>query len=147
MGKKPVYIPKALLNDIKNLPPQTIQNTGTIFLSDTLFFMAEQKKGIHVFSLSDSTNPVNLTFFNIPAINDFTINGNIMYADSWTDLLTIDITNLYAIKLLKREQDVFTPVLSPPLYTGAFECADASKGAIIEWIDAEIKNARCEIFN
>ena len=147
MGKKPVYLPTVLLNDIKNLPPQTVQNTGTIFLSDTLFFMLEQKKGIHVFSLSDSTNPVNLTFFNIPAINDFTINNNIIYADSWTDLLTIDITNLYNINLLKREQNVFTPLLSPPLYNGAFECADISKGAIINWIDADLKNARCEIFN
>jgi hypothetical protein len=109
--------------------------------------MLEQKKGIHVFSLSDSSNPVNLTFFNIPAINDFTFNNNIIYADSWTDLLTIDITNLYNINLLKREQNVFTPLLSPPLYNGAFECADISKGAIISWIDADLKNARCEIFN
>lgn len=147
MGKKPIYMPKELLNDIKNLPPQAVQNTGTIFLLDTLFFMLEQKKGIHVFSLSNNANPLNLTFFNIPAINDFTINGNIIYADSWTDLLTIDIANLYAIKLLKREQNVFTPILSPPLYTGAFECANVSKGAIVEWVDAEIINARCEIFN
>lgn len=142
-GKRPVYAPLAALNDIKNLPPQPIRQSGTIFLKDTLFFMLEQRKGIHVFNVKDSLNIAALTFFNIPAISDFTISGNRLYADSWRDLLTIDIGDLYHIRLTDRQYDVFSPPLYPPLYNGIFECVDESRGAVIDWEDAELEAVRC----
>ncbi len=143
-GKRPVYLSKHLLDSIKNLPPQPIGLTGTIFLQDTLFLMLEQKKGIHVYRLDTNSDPLAMTFFQIPAISDFTINGNVLYADSWTDLLAIDISNIYQINVLSRTRDVFQPILYPPLYTGIFECADESKGAIVAWEDVYLDEARCQ---
>jgi hypothetical protein len=142
-GKKPIYIPLSELGDIKNLPPQTIEQTGTIFLRDTLFFMLEFKKGIHVFNILDTMNTAALTFWNIPAITDFTISGNRVYADSWRDLVTIDISDLYQIREISRNKDTFKPILYPPLYDGHFECVDESKGVLIGWEDAILENARC----
>ena len=142
-GKRPVYAPLSELNNITNSAPQPIGTTGTIFLRDTLFFMLEQKKGIHVFNVKDSSNVVALTFFKIPAVTDFSISGNRLYADSWKDLVTIDISDLYHIALLNRQKDVFEPLLYPPLYDGVFECVDESKGAVIDWEDAELENADC----
>ncbi|MCW5923566.1 MAG: hypothetical protein KIS77_14575 [Saprospiraceae bacterium] len=146
-GKRPVYVPFSALDDIKNLPPQPIGLTGTIFLRDTLFFMLEQRKGIHVFNIKDSSNTVNLTFIQIPAVTDFTITGNRLYADSWRDLLTIDISNLLDARLLTRQPDVFSPVLYPLLYNGHFECVDESRGAIVDWVDANLENALCRTVN
>lgn len=143
IGKRPVYIPVSELRDIRNEPPQPIQLSGTIFLQDTLFFMLEQRKGIHVFNIKDSLNTVNLAFFKIPAITDFTITDNTIYADSWKDLIVIDISNVQAIKEIARITDVINPALYPPLYNGFFECVDESKGAIIDWEDATLENARC----
>jgi hypothetical protein len=142
-GKRPIYIPLSELGAIKNLPPQTIGQTGTIFLRDTLFFMLEFKKGIHVFNILDTMNTAALTFWNIPAITDFTISGNRIYADSWRDLVTIDISDLYQIKEVSRNKDTFQPVLYPPLYDGIFECVDESKGVLIGWQTVFIENARC----
>ena len=142
-GKRPVYLPLSALDDIKNLPPQQIGLTGTIFLRDTLFFMLEQKKGIHIYNVRDSANVQQLTFFQIPAVTDFTISGQRLYADSWRDLLTIDIGNLYDIRVLDRQKDVFSPLLFPPLYNGIFECVDESKGAVIGWEDAMLDDVRC----
>ena len=147
IGKRPVYVPVSALSDIKNLPPQPITQTGTIFLQDTLFFMLEQKKGIHVFNIKDSLNPEYLTFFNIPAVGDFTISNNRLYADSWKDLVTIDISDLHNIRVVDRKTGVFTPILYPPLYDGFFECVDESQGAVVDWIDANLEKARCYTTN
>ena len=147
MGKRPVYLPVSALNDITNLEPQPIVNTGTIFLKDTLFFMLEQKKGIHVFNIRDSLHILNLTFFQIPAVSDFSISGNRLYADSWKDLVTIDISDLYHIRVLNRQADVFSPLLYPPLYDGIFECVDESRGAVVGWEDAQLERADCRTVN
>lgn len=147
MGKKPVYLPAAELRSIKNLPPRPIGLSGTIFLRDTLFFMLEQKKGIHVFSIRDPLNTVNLTFFSIPAVTDFTVAGNRLYADSWKDLVTIDISDLNNIREVDRKVNALNPVLYPPLYNGIFECVDESKGAVVDWVDAPLENARCYTVN
>jgi hypothetical protein len=146
-GKKPVYVPLSELTDIKNLPLQPIEATGTIFLMDTLFFMLEQGKGIHVFNLKDSANTVNLTFWKIPAIRDFIISGNRLYADSWRDLVTIDISDLYQIREIGRAKEVFDPSLFPPLFNGPFECVDESKGAVVRWEDAQLNNVLCQTVN
>jgi len=142
-GKKPVYAPLSTLLDIKNEAPQAIQTSGTIFLRDTLLFILEQRKGIHVFSLADTLNTVNLAFFKIPAITDFTVVGKTIYADSWKDLVVIDISNLNQISEKNRIRDVITPTLYPQLYNGAFECVDESKGAVVDWIDATLIDAKC----
>ena len=146
-GKRPVYMSLAALDSIGNLAPQMIRQSGTIFLQDTLFFMLEQKKGIHVFSIKDSSTVSNLTFFKIPAVTDFTINGNRLYADSWRDLVTIDISDIHHISVLSRQANVFAPLLYPPFYNGIFECIDESKGAVVDWEDAYLENVRCYTVN
>lgn len=146
-GKRPVYLPVSELNNIGNLAPQPVRLSGTIVLLDTLFFMLEQKKGIHVFNVKDSLNVTELTFFQIPAVTDFTISGNRLYADSWKDLVTIDISNLYHIQLLDRQANAFQPLLFPPQYNGIFECVDESKGAVVDWEDAELKQVNCRTVN
>lgn len=143
LGKRPVYISANALLDIRNEPPQAIHVSGTIFLRDTLLFLLEQGKGIHVFDIKDSSNTINLAFFKIPAVTDFVIAGNVLYADSWRDLVVIDISDLQAIQLSDRIPNVINPVLYPPLYDGAFECVDESKGAVIDWEDATLDNAKC----
>lgn len=142
-GKRPVYVPLSELRDIRNEPPRPIQLSGTIFLQDTLFFILEQRKGIHVFNIKDSLNTVNLAFFKIPAITDFIISGHLLYADSWKDLVVIDISNLQQIQETARITDALSPVLYPPLYNGSFECVDESKGAVIDWEDATLEDAKC----
>jgi len=146
IGKRPVYLPTSALNDIKSIDAQEIEQTGPIFLLDTLFFMTEIKKGIHVFNVRDSASIENLVFFNIPAVTDFTISNGFLYADSWTDLLTIDITNLQYIELISREEAVFEPLLFPPLYQGIFECVDLNMGAVIDWENDQLENAKCQTF-
>lgn len=145
-GKSPVYVSEAELKDIRNELPGTVQQSGTIFLRDTLLFLLDEQRGIFVYSLADTLNTRALTFFKIPAVTDFIISGNVLYADSWRDLVVIDITDLYQIRETSRLRDVVTPALYPPNYFGIFECVDESKGAVVGWEDAWLENVRCSTF-
>lgn len=147
VGMKPIYVPFSELNDVRNLPPQPIRQSGSIFLRDTLFFMLEQRRGIHLFSIADTLNPVALTFWKIPAVTGFTISGNRLFADSWRDLVTIDISNIYNIRVVDRQANTFEPLLFPPNYNGPFECVDESKGAVAGWEEAQIFEAKCRTIN
>lgn len=146
IGLKPVYLSQDSLSVIGNLPPQPINNTGPVFLMDTLFFMVEMRKGIHVINVGDSTNPVALTFIKIPAVTDFTLSGNTLYADNGTNLVTIDISNVYAIQVVYTQTDVFMPILFPNNYSGRFECVDSHKGIVIDWDTVTLKS-RCTSSN
>ncbi|MEZ4985794.1 MAG: hypothetical protein R2795_12300 [Saprospiraceae bacterium] len=147
MGKKPIYLSLDALDNIANLPPRDVESSGSIFLLDTLFFLMEQGQGIHVFSVSDPENPTALTFLQIPAISAYTINGNRLFANCWRDLVTIDISNLYAIQSIDRQEGVFDPLLFPPLFNGIFECVDETKGAVVKWEDAALENVACSTIN
>jgi hypothetical protein len=143
MGKKPIYIPFSQLDSIKNLPPQPVQSTGTIFYKGNLFFLMENLKGIHVFDVSDSTNIVPVTFIQIPAINDFSIRSHFLYADNGSNLVTIDISDVTNVVVKGKIVRAFQPVLFPPLYRGPFECVDESKGVVIAWRDTFFTNTYC----
>lgn len=142
-GKRPIYVDAIELNDIKNEGRRATIQSGPIFLKDSLLFITEVHRGIHVHNVRDSLNIRYLTFFKIPAITDFTISGDRLYADSWTDLLTIDISDIYDIQMVGRENGVFEPILAPPLYNGWFECVDLDKGAVVEWEEAMLEEAKC----
>lgn len=143
IGMRPIYVDFLELENIENLPPQSIENSGSIFLLDTLFFMLEQGKGIHVYGISDPTNARGITFIKIPAITAFTVSNNRLYADSWRDLVSIDISNLLAVQVLSRQLGVFEPLLYPPLYSGIFECVDENKGAVAGWEESDLEAANC----
>jgi len=147
VGKMPKYKAVYELDDIKNLPPKATIQSGPIFLLDSLFFMTEYKEGIHVYNIKDTTQVSNLTFINIPAITDFTIENGKLYADSWRDLVTLDISDIYDVKLLSRQTGVFEPLLYPVLYNGIFECVNEGNGAVVGWEDEFLENAKCSTFN
>jgi len=146
-GKKPVYLPLDQLNEIYSTAPQPVVNSGPIYYRDTLFFMTELKKGIHVFNVKDTSNPVALTFIKIPAVNDFTLSGNKLYADNWTNLVTLDISNLQNVVVVNTQPNVFQPIYFPTLYRGYFECANEKNGAIVDWVEAPLKGAKCQTIN
>jgi len=147
MGKVPIYVSPSELDDIESQPARPVEESGPIFLIGDFFFMIERGKGIHVFDINDDQQENSLVFIKIPAVTDFTIDGPFLYADSWRDLVTIDITDIYNVVLLSRVENVFDPFLFPQLFNGPFECVDESKGAVIGWRDEELVNVFCRTIN
>lgn len=83
------------------------RKTGKIYIYNDLLFINEPNKGIHIYSNVNPSNPVNLYFLQIPGNVDLAICNNILYADSYVDLLAFDISNISNIKQVKRLKDVF----------------------------------------
>ncbi len=112
------------------LPPEDINKAGKIYFKDDFIFINEYQKGIHVIDNSDPSDPQNVSFIEIPGNVDIAIKGNMLYADSYVDLLTIDISNLNDIKEVDRDEDVFQYII-PDFEVGILGNVDTEKGVII----------------
>lgn len=110
----PVYLEMSTIRskDIVVAPPQDLENPGKIYIYDNYLFVNEPQKGIHILDNSNPANPINVNFIKIDGNVDLAINSNILYADSYVDLLAFDISNVRDIKLENRVEDVFRHLYS-----------------------------------
>ena len=83
-------------------------NPGKIYTKDGYLFINELKMGIHVIDNRNPSAPKPLAFINIPGNGDMAVRDNFLYADSYMDLVTLDISNLADIHEVARTQNVFT---------------------------------------
>ncbi len=80
---------------------------GKIYFYNDMIMINERYEGIHIYDNSDPSSPQSIGFLAIPGNLDVSIRNDIMYADSYVDLLTIDVANLQHPRLLCREELVF----------------------------------------
>ena len=118
---------------IQSASPMGIKNPGKIYLRENLIFINEFLKGIHVIDNSDPANPVNLAFIEIPGNVDMAVLGPVLYADSHTDLLAIDISDLNNVRLLSRETDVFPQV---QVINGV--AVDPFQGVVVDFVEETV---------
>jgi hypothetical protein len=125
---EPVYRTRAEVRaNIKSNAPKEIENTGKLYLYGNYIFLNEVDKGIHVIDNSNPSQPRNIAFIDIPGNVDLAAKGNILYADLYTDLVAIDISNPSGIVVKKIVDYVFPE----RLYSNGF-VADSIK-IITEW--------------
>ncbi|WP_162915650.1 LVIVD repeat-containing protein [Paraflavitalea soli] len=79
--------------EMKSSSPQPLKAPGKLYIYGKYIFLNEQQKGIHIIDNSDPASPKNIAFVNIPGNVDLAVKGNTLYADSWSDLVTFDISN------------------------------------------------------
>lgn len=90
----PVYKAKtAVLAGINGNPSEAIKHAGKIYIKDNFIYLNDINKGIHVFDNSNPVRPVQIAFLSIPGNLDIAIQGNILYADMYDELLALDITD------------------------------------------------------
>ncbi len=92
---------------IKSDAAQPIVNPGKIYVQGNYIFLAEKEKGIHIIDNSNSANPINKAFIKIPGNEDMGVNSNILFADCYTDLLAIDISNPNNVAIKSYTADVY----------------------------------------
>lgn len=91
---RPVYQSKAsVLSNMKSADAQDIENPGKIYVRDHFIFLNELNKGVHIIDFSNPANPKNIAFIAIPGNVDIAVQGNYLYADSYSDLVTLDISD------------------------------------------------------
>jgi len=144
-GVRPIYADFDGWDEIVSLPAQPIENLGKIYYKDPYIFVNERFKGIHVFDNSDPSQPMPLVFIQIYGSEDIAISGNILYADNYTDLVAIDISDLNNVQVVSRVEDLYTRSSKafPEGYSGYFECVEEGRGFVVGWEEAELLNPKC----
>jgi len=94
--------------EMKSMPAKDVELPGKIYLYGNYIFLNDLNKGIHIYDNSNPSSPRNVAFINIPGNVDMAVNGNILYADSYSDLVTLDITNPLDAKAVKFTEDALS---------------------------------------
>jgi len=110
-----------------------LKQPGKIYFNDNYIFINELHKGIHVYDNTDAKNPKHHAFIEIPGNVDMAIKDNILYADSYVDLVSIDISDFNDLKEISRVQNVFPYTLPETDYKYAIAKLDESKGVVLSW--------------
>ncbi len=131
---KPVYKSfDAFRNSFQSGPAKEIQQAGKIYFKDNYLFVNEVNKGIHVIDNADPSNPIRLAFYELEGNVDMAIRGNILFADSYIDLVSLDISDVMNPVVVSRLENAFPDVLPPydqslPIYE-----LDRTKGVVVGW--------------
>ncbi|MDX1636456.1 MAG: hypothetical protein R3281_00715 [Balneolaceae bacterium] len=136
---EPVYMTQQEFRESVGLEePRTLGEPGKIYFYDNYLFVNEVNKGVHVIDNSSPSSPRKVGFINIPANKDIAVSGNLLYADSNSDLLVFDITDMEKAELVKRIEDVFTfSANRPPAYPA--QPVDHARGIVVDWKEVEVQ--------
>lgn len=106
---EPVYTPvETIRASVEVVGPRPVKGMGRIYFKDNYLFINEPGEGIHVIDNHDPGAPKPVRFINIPGNYDLAINDNTLFADSYIDLLSFDISDLNDIKLVGRKKNSFS---------------------------------------
>lgn len=130
----PVYMPLTeFRNSFSVSDSVEISHPGKIYFKDGYLFVNEYGKGIHVIDNSDPSNPEKIAFYEIIGNVDMAISGNTLYADSFIDLLAIDISDIENPVEIDRLENVFPEVFPEGDLWYPYATIDRSKGVIVDW--------------
>ena len=87
--------------------PREINNPGRLYFKDGYMYINEVGEGIHVVNNTNPRFPVSVGFVNIPGNFDLAAKGNFLYADSYVDLVVLNISDPGNITLVSRAESVF----------------------------------------
>ena len=72
---------------VKAESPRGLEQPGKMYVKGKYLFVNEIKKGIHIIDNGNPASPKFVTFINIPGNGDIAVRDNILYADSFCDLV------------------------------------------------------------
>ena len=99
------------LDELRSMPlvgtTKEIKNPGKIFVGENVILVGEEEEGIHWIDNTNPESPDTKFFLNIPGNREFYVEGNSLYAESYYDMLKIDISNANQPQLLARIENAF----------------------------------------
>ncbi len=87
--------------------PREIKKAGKIYTYQTLLLINEPNIGIHIIDNRDKTNPIPKAFIRLYGNVDIAVKDGFLYADSFMDLVVLNIKDIENITVLKRINDTF----------------------------------------
>jgi hypothetical protein len=145
MANVPVYMSyEELRSPLDITDPEDLLKPGKIYFKDQYMYINEYQKGIHVVDLSDPGSPEQKAFIEIPGNVDMAIRNNLLYADSYLDLVLIDISDPLQPTEIKRIEELFEYVIPPYDPEYPLDEIDEEKGVITHY---EVKEITREVYH
>lgn len=121
--------------------PEEITQQGKICFYEGYLYISEPGKGIHIIDNRNPSSPSPVGFIELIGNADVAIRNNMLYADSYVDLVWFDITNPALPVLKNRLENVF-PYAFPPVEEGTIdypmcETAAANSQIVVGWTQVE----------
>lgn len=143
MANVPLYMSyENLRSSFKVSDERALEKPGKIYFKDNYMYINEYQEGIHVVDLSDPENPLKKVFIEIPGNVDISIRNDVLYAESYVDLVLIDVSDPSQPVYIKRIEDMFEYVIPPYDYDYPLDEIDQDLGVITGY---EIKKITREI--
>ena len=128
-------------SSFKNFEEQEFQNPGKIYTYKGNKFVHEEDHGVHVYKVEDPSNPEYLTFLKIPGNSDIAIRGDYLYANSFSNLIAFDVTDLENAKVEHIEVNAFLPT-----YRYGHKVFDSELGYAAQWRRDEVLEFECGLY-
>jgi hypothetical protein len=143
-GNAPVYLTYDDLRKAVAIEQNVdLVNPGKIYFKDNYIFIVEELKGIHVFDNSNPASPVKKNFVKLPGVVDISISGSTMYADSFVDLVVLDVQNIDNIHEVARVKDILPYTVPPVENDYPMAAIDQEKGVVTGW---NVKKIREKVY-
>lgn len=105
---EPVYMSyEELRSAVKVSEAREFDNVGTFVLYGDYILLNERNQGVHVIDNSNPAAPSNLAFVEIPGNTSLVVRNDIVFADSYIDLVAIDASDAANIREVARQIDIF----------------------------------------
>ncbi len=105
---EPVYLSLAEIRDgLDVVAPKPIEERGRIYLYDHWILINEPGSGIHVIDNSVPQSPSATQFIELPGNFNFSVRNDLLYADSYIDLVVLDIRDMNNISEVTRLEGIF----------------------------------------
>lgn len=139
-GNSPLYMSyEDLRSAVSTEYDVPLENPGKIYFKDDFIFIIEEQKGIHVIDNSNPSSPSEKIFVNIPGVVDISVVENIMYADSYVDIVMLDLTSIDNIHEVARMKNVLPYPMPSAGNSYPVSTIDKSKGVVTGWEVKRIK--------
>lgn len=88
----PVYVkPEVLRQKVAASVSKELVTTGKIYVYGDYLLINEPDLGIHVVDNKVPANPKFISFLKIPGNSDLAVRNGLLYADSYVDLVVLDL--------------------------------------------------------
>ncbi|HZJ19491.1 MAG TPA: hypothetical protein VFD35_03935 [Pricia sp.] len=131
------------------IAPVPILESGKIYAYKNFIFINDKNKGIHVVDNTDPSNPKKISFIEIPGNVDISIKDDFLFADSLSDLVVLDISDMKDIKQVNRLQDVLQSNVFWPVDADIFEndAIDYGNEILVGWEVVTERRLKSEVEN
>ncbi|GAB5539597.1 MAG: hypothetical protein Salg2KO_17000 [Salibacteraceae bacterium] len=139
-ANKPVYMSyEDLRSSIKNDNNRSLVKPGKIFLYNQYILINDFEEGIHVYNNSNPTSPEHIAFIEIPGNVDRAVMDDVLYADSYVDIVSIDFTDPRNVEVIDREENALSYTIPSQMdFNYPVSNIDPSKGVVLGYEIGEV---------